>query len=154
LLHKSQLPEGTTTQQAVALLQDHPFFFECNPHTAKFELLKPDTPPPIPDTVKPVKETETFKATDIVEALPAGLWSSNVVSTYEFTDISNGVFVRIKSPMSIVMDTVWEVQGQDGHLELVEDISFTCSRLLAPVVKGQCEGGWKKIHAKFISRLG
>lgn len=135
------------------MLQDHPFFFECNPHTSKFELLKTETTPPIPDYVKPVKPTESYQATDIVHALPAGLWDSNIVSTYEFTDIEKGVFVRIMSPMSVIMETVWEVRGEEGQLELVESISFTCSRLLAGIVKSQCEGGWGKIHQKMISRL-
>lgn len=153
LFHKSSLPESTTKEQAIAMLQDHEYFFECNPHTAKFEPLKPDTPPPIPDTVKPVKDTESYKATDIVKALPAGLWDSNVVSTYEFTNISNGVFVRIKSPLSIVMDTVWQIQEEEGQLELTEDISFHCSRLLSSVVRSQCENGWMKIHAKMIDRI-
>ncbi|OIW34441.1 hypothetical protein CONLIGDRAFT_638799 [Coniochaeta ligniaria NRRL 30616] len=153
LSHKSKLPEGTTAQQAIDMLHDHHYFFECNPHTAKFELLKTETTPTVPDYVKPVKETESYQATDIVHALPAGLWDSNVVSTYEFTDIAKGVFVRIRSPLSVVMETVWEIQGEDGQLELVEEVSFTCSRLLAPVVRSQCEGGWAKIHAKMVSRF-
>ena len=140
-------------QEAVAMLHDHAYFFACNPHTAKFEPLEPETPPTVPAHVKPIKETQCFQATDIVHALPAGLWDSNVVSNYEFTDMERGLFVRIKSPLSVVMDTVWEIQGEEGQLELVETIAFTCSRLLAPVVRSQCEGGWQKIHSKMISRL-
>ncbi|KAB5551306.1 hypothetical protein GE09DRAFT_168713 [Coniochaeta sp. 2T2.1] len=154
-VHESPFPKGTTTDAAIAMLHDHPYFFECNPHTAKFELLKPETKPDVPDPVKPlvVKETECYQATDIVHALPAGLWDSNVVSTYEFTDTGKGVFVRIRSPLNVVMETVWEVKEEGDQLELVENVSFTCSRLLAPVVRSQCEGGWRKIHGKMISRF-
>lgn len=135
------------------MLHDHLYFFECNPHTAKFERLDLATPPAVPDYVEPTKETECYQATDVVHALPAGLWDSNVVSTYEFTDTEKGLFVRIRSPMSVVMETVWEIEGEEGQLELVETVAFTCSRLLAPIVRAQCEGGWGTIHAKMISRL-
>jgi hypothetical protein len=154
VLHKSKLPAGTTREEAIAMLHDHPYFFACNPHTAKFEPLTPDKPPTVPDHVKPIRDTECFQATDIVHALPAGLWDSNVVSTYEFTDLERGLFVRIRSPLSVVMETVWEIDGEDGgELELVETAVFTCSRLLAPVVRSQCEGGWRKIHGQMISRF-
>ncbi len=76
-----------------------------------------------------------------------------MVSTYEMTNIADGVFVRIKSPMSVVMDTVWEIKGDDGALELVEDVAINCSKLLVSTVKGLCEGGWDKIHAKMLARL-
>ena len=93
--------------------------------------------------------------TDLVHTLPAGLWDSNVVSTYEITNIANGLFVRILSPMSVAMDTIWTIKAgeEEGSLELVEDVSINCSRLLVGTVKGLCESGWAKIHAKMIERL-
>ncbi|AEO53861.1 hypothetical protein MYCTH_2295741 [Thermothelomyces thermophilus ATCC 42464] len=100
-----------------------------------------------------------YRVTDIVHAVPAGIWDTRVVSTYEFTDTQDGLFVRIRSPLSIVMDTVWEVReaaaqaGEAAGLELVEDVTIQCSRLLVGIVKGQCENGWGKIHAKMIARL-
>jgi hypothetical protein len=100
-----------------------------------------------------------YRVTDIVHAIPAGIWDTNVVSTYEFTDIRDGLFVRIRSPLSVVMDTFWEVGEVDGDgdgekgLELVEDVTIQCSRLLIGIVRGQCENGWEKIHAKMIARL-
>lgn len=153
MVHSSKLPEATTTQQAIAMLQDHEFFLQCDPHMSKFQLVETDTPPAIPEKVKPLGETKSYQVTDVVHTLPAGLWDSNVVSTYEFTDISDGLFVRIRSPLSVVMDTVWEIKGEAGQLELVEDVFINCSRLLVGVVKGQCESGWQKIHEKMIDRL-
>lgn len=100
-----------------------------------------------------------YHVTDIVHAIPAGIWDTKVESTYEFTDIQDGLFVRIRSPLSVVMDTVWEVRevpaqaGEVAGLELVENLTIQCSRLLVGIVKGQCENGWGKIHAKMIARL-
>jgi hypothetical protein len=140
------------------MLSDRPFLLQCGPSLHKFEPIIPSTPPDVPETMRtqargPLK-TDCFTVTDIVHAMPAGLWDTNVVSTYEITDITNGIFVRIKSPMSIAMDTTWEVKGREGGgLELVEHIDIRCSRLLMGLVKGECEEGWGKIHAKMIARL-
>jgi hypothetical protein len=98
-----------------------------------------------------------YRVTDLVQTLPAGLWDSKVVSTYEMADTPAGVFVRIRSPMSIVMDTSWTIvaiEGDaDGTLELVEEIVIYCSRLLVGTVKGLCEGGWQQIHSNMMKRL-
>ncbi|KAK1754842.1 hypothetical protein QBC47DRAFT_381962 [Echria macrotheca] len=158
LVHSSKLPAGATKESGIAMLSDHEFFLHCDPHLSKFEALTPDAAPEIPENIRDKmrgdeSKRESYSVTDIVHTIPAGLWDSNVVSTYEFTDISDGVFVRIRSPLSIVMDTVWEIKEAEDGLELVEDITITCSRLLLPVVRSQCEGGWAKIHAKMLSRL-
>ncbi|OAA53969.1 hypothetical protein SPI_09176 [Niveomyces insectorum RCEF 264] len=101
----------------------------------------------------------TYRVTDVVHTLPAGLWDARVVSTYEMTDVpGTGVFVRIRSPLSVVMDTTWMIvlsKEDEGtaQLVLVEEIIIYCSRLLMPTVKILCEGGWRQIHAKMIARL-
>ncbi len=121
----------------------------------KFEKV-PDKKPtvPIPESVKPTGSGEdTYSVTDLVHAVPAGLWDSNVVSVYEFTDTEDGVFVRIRSPLAVVLDTIWTITGEDGSLEMVEEATIVCSRLLVSFVKSQCEGGWEEIHAKMIARL-
>jgi hypothetical protein len=140
------------------MLQDQPFFFACNPHTVSFSLLPsppPSTPsdPPLPPTISPLHPAKFYTATDVVHTLPAGLWDSKVVSTYEFTDLERGAFVRIRSPMGIVMDTVWTIQSEGEGLMLVEDITIRCSRLLMGVVKATCEAGWEGIHGKMVGRL-
>lgn len=98
-----------------------------------------------------------YRVTDIVHAIPGGVWDTNVVSTFEFTLIRDGLFVRIRSPLSIVMDTIWSIrevdEGGEKGLELVQDVTIQCSRLLIGFVKGQCENGWEGIHAKMIGRL-
>lgn len=126
------------------------------------------TPDPAP-TMSPERQliaTGTppvcYSITDRVHALPVGLWDSDVVSTYEFIDVERGVFVRLRSPLSVTMETVWtvrEVEGSSGESEgetqheLVEDIVISCSRLLMGTVKGTCESGWKEIHEKMMGHL-
>jgi hypothetical protein len=51
------------------------------------------------------------------------------------------------------MDTTFGVKGEPGQLEIVEDVFISCSRLLLGIVKSQCEGNWKDIHAKMLARL-
>ncbi|KAK3393218.1 hypothetical protein B0H63DRAFT_516415 [Podospora didyma] len=154
--HSSKLPAGATREHGIAMLRDHEFFIRCDPHLNKLEVVKTDTPPGIPDAIKSQAcgETHSYLVTDRVHTLPAGIWDSNIASTWETTDITNGIFVRIKGPMSIVMDTIWEIRaGEDGALELAEEVTITCSRLLLGIVKSECEGGWDKIHAKMIARV-
>ena len=156
--HSSKLPEGATKEQAIAMLSDHIFFLHCDPHLQKYDTLTPDAPPEVPEAIQAKirgnKGTEVYQVTDLVHTIPAGLWDSNVVSTYEITDITDGLFVRIRSPLSIVMDTVWEIkEGEDGKLELAETITIKCSRFLLGIVTSQCEGGWQKIHAKMLGKL-
>lgn len=100
-------------------------------------------------------EPKCYEVTDRVHALPAGLWDSDVVSTCEFINIENGVFVRIRCPLSVVMETVWEIRERergDGH-ELVEEVVIKCSRLLVGVVKSQCDAGWEGIHQKMVEHM-
>ena len=123
------------------------------PSLSKLEPLETDAAPAVPDGIKPLGVTKCFRVTDIVHTLPAGVWDSNVISTYEFSNVADGVFVRIRSPLSVVMDTVWRIEGPPGRLELVEQVTVRCSRLLLPIVKSQLEGVWTGIHKKMIARV-
>lgn len=143
------------------MLSDHEFLVRCDPVLDKYERLTSSTPT-IPDDIAPRLRTDinpspgnSYKVTDIVHAIPAGIWDTNVVSTFEFTDVDTGLFVRVKSPMGIIIDTLWEVKEGEGSqgLELTENVTVTCSRFLVGAVKGQCESGWKQMHAKLLERL-
>jgi len=144
------------------MLSDHEFLVRCDPVLGSYEKLTSSTPT-IPDDITPRLRTDinplpgnSYKVTDIVHAIPAGIWDTNVVSTYEFTDIDTGLFVRVKSPLSIIIETTWEVkegEGDQGLLELTESVSITCSRFLVGTVKSQCDSSWKQMHAKLIERL-
>lgn len=141
IVHASKLPDGATQKQGIAMLQDHEFFLSCDPHMQKFEDLGQVSKPELPEGIKPLGPTTLYNVTDIVETLPKGLWSSNVESTYEFTDIELGTFCHLKSPMNVVMHTFWTIEEKDGGLELVETCEIKCSRLLIGIVKSLNEGG-------------
>ena len=122
-----------------------------------YELIPtPDPAPSVPEEreVIPIAPPVCYTVTDRVHTLPAGLWDSNVLSTYEFLNLERGVFVRIRSPMGMLMESVWEItEAEDGGLELVEDVVITCSRFLIGVIRSTCESGWEDIHAKHIAKL-
>jgi hypothetical protein len=121
----------------------------------KFELVKPEgARSTLPDDIKPraTGDAICYKITDRIHALPAGLWDSDVVSASEFTNLDTGVFVRLKSPLAILMETVWEIKGEE-KLEMVESVRISCSRLLIGTVKGQCEANWRAIHGTLIAKL-
>lgn len=156
--HVTPIPAGIGPEKGVELLQGHEFFIQCDPHMIKYEPIdSPSAPEPtLPDGrgVKAVAAPKCYQVTDKVHALPAGLWDSDVVSTYEFINIERGVFVRIRCPLNVSMETVWEVrETQDGGSELVEDVVIKCSRFLVGVIKSTCETGWKGIHEKMVGRL-
>lgn len=161
--HVTPIPPGIPAPKGIALLQGHEFFIKCDPHMVSYEaspLADTDPVPAVPadrgvETVAP-RPVKCYVVTDRVHALPAGLWDSDVVSRYEFVDIEKGVFVRIRSPLGVVMESVWEVREAgdgSGGLELVEDIVISCSRLLIGTVKSTCDSGWQGIHEKMIAEL-
>lgn len=156
--HATPLPAGVSLEQGIKLLQGHELLIQCDPHMVKYEAI--DTPadsePTVPDDrqVTAVAAPRCYRVTDKVHALPAGLWDSDVVSTYEFINIERGVFVRIRSPLNTTMETVWEIrETDDSGPALVEDVVIKCSRLLVGVVKGTCESGWEGIHEKMVGKL-
>lgn len=169
--HKTKLPAGTSKADAVAMLHDHAFYLECDPHLVKFsdldaakaaELARTSKLPP---GVEAVSGTRCYEVHDLVHNLPGGLWDSNVISSYEMTDTPDGVFVRIRSPMTVVMGTSWAIREMGptevadngdqspGGLAIVEEIKISAPRLVVGIVKGLCEAGWKKIHDKMLTRF-
>lgn len=149
------------------------FFLLCDPHHASHKTLpqpaETEKDPAsvaaarkhfkLPADVDPVLSTgpsPVVKVYEVVDHMPNPVWSSNVVSTEEFVDTGEGVWVRIRSPMGVVMETRWSVRegGKDeGGLELVEDVLINCSRLVIGIVKGQVENNWRGIHKQIIDKL-
>ncbi|KAI0160322.1 hypothetical protein GGR57DRAFT_457178 [Xylariaceae sp. FL1272] len=169
----SPIPSSVSKSAAVTLLHDHEFFLLCDPHYGSHKVLDQPTetssdPKSVPAAVKHFKipshvsplPTTTKKPDgpvvslyEVVDHMPNPVWSSNVVSTEEFVDHDNGMWVRIRSPMGVVMETTWSIKEKGGALELVEDIAISCSRLVMGIVKGQCESNWPGIHKKLIEKL-
>lgn len=155
--HASSVPPGIAVSKAVEMLHDHVFFIHCDPYMTKYEALPtPEPSPSIPNTlgVKSVRQPECYSVTDRVHTLPAGLWDSDVVSTYEFIDLEKGVFVRTRGPMGLILETVWEIaETADGGLEIIENVTISCSRLMLGMIKSSCEAGWRGVHGKMLKRL-
>ncbi|KAI3342737.1 hypothetical protein F4824DRAFT_118279 [Ustulina deusta] len=118
----------------------------------------------LPEALQPLTSTKTHrgpgpvvKIYEVVDLLPNPVWSSNVVSREEFVDHDEGTWVRIRSPMGVVMETRWSVRettdGGKTALELVEDVFINCSRLVMGIVKGQVENNWQGIHNQLIEKL-
>lgn len=140
---KTKLPPGVTQKQGVDMLHDKDFFINCDPCLEKYELLEKEVAnPEIPrDRVKGLGPTTSYKVHDIVENVPKAVWTPQVELTNEVTDIERGVFSRIKAPLNVVMETVWEIrEAEDASgLELVEEADIKCSKLLVGMIKEQCE---------------
>ncbi|KAK2606174.1 hypothetical protein QQS21_003457 [Conoideocrella luteorostrata] len=159
LQHVTPLPEGVNPAKGIELLHRHTFFIEFDPHMIKYEAMSTPTEPqpqlPEDRGLSGIAPPKCYQVTDRVHALPAGLWDSDVVSTYEFINLEKGVFVRIRSPLNTVMETVWTVEEKSdggGH-ELVESIVIKCSRFLMSVIKSTCESGWEGIHEKMVGKI-
>jgi len=120
---------------------------------------------PAPATAK--DDTKYYKVTDVMHALPAGLWDSTVAFAAEITDIENGVEWVVRAPLGLVQRTLFTIEEasdddlcgeqdpekKSGRLALVEDVEIRCSRLLVGTVKGKIEGNWKGIHKRWIEHL-
>lgn len=123
----------------------------------KYEALPtPSDPVPTVPTdsgLAPTAPPKCYTVTDRIQALPAGLWDSDVVSKCEFFNLGSGVFVRMHGPMGIVIETVWQVREVGEGCELVENVTIKCSRVLVGIVKSSCESGWRGVHGKMLDRL-
>ncbi|KAI1394240.1 uncharacterized protein F4822DRAFT_42697 [Hypoxylon trugodes] len=163
---------ATTKEAAVKLLHDHDFFLRCEPHYVSHRRL-PDQQDEdtsaaaakqsyrLPPNLEPLGEPPV-KLYEVVDHVPNPVWSSSVVSREEFVDFKEGVWVRIRSPLAVVMETKWSIrerrkgkgdESEEGELDLVEEVEITCSKLLLSIVKAQVDNGWKRIHGKIIERL-
>ncbi|QUC17801.1 uncharacterized protein UV8b_02042 [Ustilaginoidea virens] len=159
LRHVTALPENLNPAKGIQLLHDHSLVIQSNPLMTKYEAISRPTEhqPKLPEGrgLDGAGSPKHYRVTDKVHTLPAGLWDSDVVSTYEFFNLENGVFVRIRSPLDTTMETVWSVQERaeaDGH-ELVEEVVVKCSRLILGAVKSLCESGWRSMHEKMVQMM-
>ncbi|KAI0200304.1 hypothetical protein F4808DRAFT_165856 [Astrocystis sublimbata] len=170
-VNATPIPSNVRREDAVKLLQDHEFFLLCDPHHLSHKTLpqpaETEKDPAsvdlarkhfkLPADLEPVVTDPVVKVYEVVDDLPNPVWSSHVVSREEFVDHDEGTWVRIHSPMGVVMETRWSVREDKktgkGALELVEDVAITCSRLVMGIVKGQVENNWRGIHKKIIDKL-
>lgn len=183
VVNQSPIPSSVSLDDAVAQLHDHEFFLLCDPHHLSHKTLpqpaEMEADPADPDLARkhfklpkdlvPVVLSRADEAPgpapvvriyEVVDHMPNPVWSSHVVSREEFIDHGEGTWVRIRSPLGVVMETRWSIrerrkgEEEDGAtLELVEDVVINCSRLVMGIVKGQVENNWKGIHKQIIDKL-
>ncbi|KAK4191730.1 hypothetical protein QBC35DRAFT_470410 [Podospora australis] len=160
ITHTYSPTPGTTRAIALAVLSDYEFFLQCNPVHDKSQIIQPPSPPELPEAIKsrlrtPDTKTVVYQVIDVLHALPAGIWDTSVASTYEFTNLDNGVFLRIKAPLGVILDTVWAVREdpETGMVEIVDDNTITCNRMLIGVMRKECEGGAEKMMPKILARM-
>ncbi|PTB65454.1 hypothetical protein BBK36DRAFT_1205487 [Trichoderma citrinoviride] len=159
LQNVTALPAGITYAKALETVQNQDRHMQCDSHMIKYEPIpRPSkvASPTVPADRGLVAASEPlyYKVTDKVHTLPAGLWDSNVESTNEFVKLEKGMFVRLYSPLNVVMETVWTVrETEGGGLELVEDVLIKASRLLVGTVKNMCSTNWTTFHGKMVELM-
>jgi hypothetical protein len=133
-----------TRAAAIAVLQDHDFYLHTDPHLTGYEAEDEagrgwaDYKVPEAVAARALQQhVHTYKVTDYI---PNPFWDSNVVSHEEIVNTDDGLWVRLRSPLSVVMETRWTVRdAADGQLELVEQVHISCSRVLMGMTKGSGE---------------
>ncbi|KAK1690980.1 hypothetical protein BDP55DRAFT_627658 [Colletotrichum godetiae] len=157
LTHTTPIPASLTREAALALIHDAEHHINCDPNMKDYTARTPAIPPTVPKDIDPIAATQCFSVTDSVPTmLPKAIWNSDAVSDYDFTFTKDGSFVRTSCPLSVLLETRWRIKDAegaegDGALELEEVVEIRCSRLLAGVVKSQCEMNWKGFHEKILA---
>ncbi|OHE98968.1 hypothetical protein CORC01_05658 [Colletotrichum orchidophilum] len=153
LTHTSPVPAGLSREDAVALIHDAEHQIKCDPNMIDYTKRSPEIPPTVPKDIEPIAATQCFSVTDSVPTmLPKAIWDRDAVSDYDFTFTKDGSFVRTSCPLSVLLETRWRVKDAESGdgLELEEVVEIRCSRLLAGVIKSQCEMKWKDFHRKIL----
>ncbi|KAL7792984.1 hypothetical protein V8C37DRAFT_379778 [Trichoderma ceciliae] len=159
LQNVTTLPAGISLAKALETVQNHTFHMQSDPHMIEYVSIprpsKVESPTiPVERGIVAVGEPAYYSVTDKVHTLPAGLWDSNVVSTNEFVNLEKGVFVRLYSPLNVVLETVWTVkENENGGVVLVEDVLIKASRLLLGTVKNMCNTNWRTFHGKIVDLM-
>lgn len=125
--------------------------------------MAPSDPPPSFESYKvpaavAAGGSPIVKLYEVQDHVPNPVYSSNVTSREEMVDFADGLWVRVRSPMAVVMETTWTVREKSGSdekegLELVEEVYVSCNRMLMGIVKSSVEANWQKIHDKIVVRM-
>ncbi|KAH7317259.1 hypothetical protein BKA65DRAFT_466228 [Rhexocercosporidium sp. MPI-PUGE-AT-0058] len=155
----ASLPSSCTRSTAMALLQNYEFMINCDSNLSSYKpVTNPANPPTIPSHLKSktTSSTKTYAIYDKVENIPGGIWKSDVECIVEYTDLETGLFMKGKSPLSIVIETEWNVKenaGGNGGLELVYESLVSCSKLIIGIIKGTLEKNLVEMMEKVVAEL-
>ncbi|KAI6383292.1 hypothetical protein MCOR25_000212 [Pyricularia grisea] len=144
LSHRHDIPAGVDKATAIAKLHDHASIIDCGPYVVS------RTQQPSPawgsyDKPKNVKfASEKVDVYEVKNKYENPIMGSDIKSTYEFIDTTEGVFVRVHSPMGVVMESFWTVQEKgDGSLELVHELQGKCNKALAGIAKKDADKNYE-----------
>ncbi|KAK8029685.1 hypothetical protein PG993_010976 [Apiospora rasikravindrae] len=147
--------KGQTREAAIAKLQDCDFFIKCDPHLVSYEA-KPDPAwgsYDVPKDLKPL--AQRVKAYTVKDKYENPIMGSDIESSYEFIDIADGVFVRVRSPMGTNFESTFTVRAKgSGELEIVQECDCKCNKALSSIVKKDLDKNYTIIHENLAQQLG
>jgi hypothetical protein len=162
LYHVTILPISTAFDRALKNLHNHELLLHLDPEHDHYEPLPSDPSSPA---------TKRYKVTDIMQALPKGIWGSTVTFEAEMTDTEDGVKWVNKAPLGLLQTSTWRLmrtdmvheadaananiisEGDNGEWALVEEVLITANKLILGIAVGKCESSWKTTHGKFVKSL-
>jgi hypothetical protein len=142
-------------EKALSLFADHDLLIRLDPELSHYETLDPPANAPDP-------KTKYYKVTDVMHALPRGIWDTTISFNAEITNLEKGVLWVIRAMMGFNQTSRWLIEPAEEEdkakepgctLVLIEDVELSGSRLVVGTAKRKCEENWKGVHGRFIDHL-
>ncbi|KAF2762379.1 hypothetical protein EJ05DRAFT_483126 [Pseudovirgaria hyperparasitica] len=154
LKSSSLLPPGASKALVDSLLRNHDLLIRLDPELSTYVELP---------TLENAPHAKLYKVTDIMHALPRGLWDSTVSFEAQMSNPAEGCLEWIiRAPLGLVQTSIWSVregdevgvrEGGGERLWLVEEVEIKGSRLIVGTVKAKCEANWEGVHGRFKGHL-
>lgn len=147
---------GLTREAAIEKLRDHSLFLHCDPYLVSFDA-KPDPAwgaYDVPKDIKPL--SEQVKVYAVKDKYENPIMGSDINSTYEFIDLADGFWIRVRSPMGTTMEstfTVREKGDESGDLEVAQECDCRCNKALSSIVKKDLDKNYILVHENLAQRL-
>ncbi|KAK7959236.1 uncharacterized protein PG986_004090 [Apiospora aurea] len=147
--------KGLTREAAIAKLQDKDFFIKCDPHLVSYDA-NPDPAWGSYDAPKHLKPlAQRVKSYTVKDKYENPIIGSDIESTYEFIDLADGFFVRVRSPMGTTMESTFVLRDKgNGDLEVVQECDCKCNKALSSMVKKDLDKNYIIIHENLAQRIG
>ncbi|TLS31510.1 hypothetical protein PpBr36_02725 [Pyricularia pennisetigena] len=154
LTHRHAIPAGVDKTRAIEKLHDHVYVIDCGPYVVSH------TQQPSPswgsyDKPKGAKfATEKVDVYEVKNKYENPIMGSDIKSTYEFIDTADGIFIRVHSPMGVVMESFFTVQEKaDGSLELVHELQGRCNKALAGIAKKDSDKNYDLLASIIVKNM-
>ncbi|PVI03003.1 hypothetical protein DM02DRAFT_626223 [Periconia macrospinosa] len=149
---KSTLPGGVTAEKALAVLHDHDFMIRCDRNLENYEDIThsgKSRPKPVDAALKPTASTKCYNIHDYVNNIPGGIVNPKVDSNVEYTNLEDGLFIVAMAPLGVVSSCRWKFEAG----ELLIDLTFSCSKLLLPMVRSGFKENIEHINDTILRTL-